>query len=301
MDKDKPRSSVSRTFNKALLIIYVIGVVAVVPIIYLFTRNELYDQANKELRTLVDVVSSVRAIVSEKTRPYFLAKGEFYSPVVSSTVMAKEFASQFERLQAAYLVRMISDNPLNPDNMPRDFEARVLETLRTGEHAKGLIEVGRIRGRNYLISAVPTKVRGDCLLCHGDPAAAPAAITAQYGNDKGFGWKNDEIVGATLVGVPIANLNDAVLKRSLIVIGIITALFAGALIVLNRVVQRTIIRPVLEITEAAKAISQGRGDEPLRSDRLDEIGSLTRAFELMRRSINIANDQILKLTRARKP
>ena len=90
------------------------------------------------------------------------------------------------------------------------------------------------------------------------------------------------------------------LKRSGIVIGIITVLFAGVLIVLNRVVQSNIIQPILQITEAAKAISLGRSNEPLTSDRNDEIGALTRAFELMRRSINIATDQIVRLNKARK-
>jgi HAMP domain-containing protein len=292
--------SVSGTFHGALFLIYLVSVLAVVPIIYFLTKDELYAQANKELKLLVDVVSSARAIVKEKTRPYFLAKGEFFSPVVSSTVMAKELASQFYKLQPSYLVRMISDNPLNAENRPEGLEVTVLETLRNGASDTGIIQTGTIQGRNFLISAVPTKVHDDCLICHGDPTAAPKEVTAKYGTTSGFGWKPGEIIGATLVGVPVADLNSAVLKRSGIVIGIITVLFAGVLIVLNRVVQNNLIQPILQITEAAKAISLGRSNEPLASDRNDEIGALTRAFELMRRSINIATDQIVRLNKARK-
>jgi HAMP domain-containing protein len=107
------------------------------------------------------------------------------------------------------------------------------------------------------------------------------------------------VIGASLVGVPVADLNAAVLKRAGIVIAIITVLFAGVLIVLNRVVQDNIIRPILQITAAAKTFSLGRSNEPLISARNDEIGALTRAFELMRRSINIASDQIAKLSKPR--
>ena len=107
------------------------------------------------------------------------------------------------------------------------------------------------------------------------------------------------VIGATLVGVPIEDLNSAVLKRAGIVIGIITVLFAGVLIVLNRVVERSIIQPILNITQAAQAVSLGRSNEPLVSERDDEIGALARAFELMRRSINIATDQIARMNKNR--
>jgi sigma-B regulation protein RsbU (phosphoserine phosphatase) len=70
--------------------------------------------------------------------------------------------------------------------------------------------------------------------------------------------------------------------------------------VLNRVVENNIIKPILRITEAAKAISLGRSNEPLVSNRNDEIGALTRAFELMRRSINIATEQIARLNKVRR-
>jgi HAMP domain-containing protein len=301
MDQEQVQDeSVTDTFHGALFLIYLVSVLAVVPIIYFLTKDELYSQANKELKLLVDVVSSARAIVKDSTRPYFLAKGEFFPPVVSSTVMAKELASQFHKLQPSYLIRMISDNPLNTENMPEGLEVTVLETLRQGGHDKGMIQTGAIHGRNYLISAVPTKVHDDCLICHGDPAAAPKEITVKYGTTNGFHWKSGAIIGASLVGVPVADLNSAVLKRSGIVIGIITILFGGVLIVLNRVVQNHIIQPIMEITDAAKAISLGRSNAPLASDRDDEIGALTRAFELMRRSINIATDQIARLNKARK-
>ena len=294
-----PSRSVSSAFHRALFLIYLASAVAVVPVIYFFTKSELFAQANKELKLLVDVVSSARAIVKDKTRPYFLAKGEFFSPVVSSTVMAKELATQFNKLQPTYMVRMVSDNPLNAENLPEGMEKDVLNALRQGGNEKGVIQTGTIRGKTYLISAVPTKVHDDCLMCHGDPAAAPADITTKYGTTSGFGWQSGTIIGATLVGVPIADLNTAVLVRSGIVIGVITILFAGVLIVLNRVVQGNIIQPILSITEAAQAVSLGRSNAPLVSDREDEIGALTRAFELMRRSITIATDQIARLSRNR--
>ena len=291
--------SVARTFHRALLLVYLASVVAVVPIVYFLTRQEIYAQADKELKLLVDVVSSARAIVRDKTRPYFLPKNEYLPLVVSSTVMAKELATKFQALQPAYLIRMISDNPLNKADLPQGLEIDVLETLRAGASDKGIIRTGTSHGRHYLISAVPTKASEECLLCHGDPKLAPSEITARYGTTSGFGWKPGTVIGASLVGVPVADINAAVQRRAAVAIGIITLLFAGVLVVLDRVVQNSIIRPILQITAAAKKISLGRSNAALVSTRDDEIGELTRAFELMRRSINIASEHIAKLSKPR--
>ncbi|MET0050035.1 MAG: DUF3365 domain-containing protein [Candidatus Thiodiazotropha sp.] len=286
--------SVSTIFQRAMLIIYLVSVVLVVPIIYYSTKVELYAQADKELKLMVDVVRSARAIVRKRTRPHFLPRGEFFAPVVSSTVMAKELATQLHDLQPQYLIRMISDNPLNQDNLPKGLEMKVLQTLRRGNADQVIELTGEIGGHQYLISAAATRVTDGCLICHGDPAAAPKEITEQYGTVSGYNWTPDTVIGASLVGVPVADLNMAVLKRSGFVIGVITLLFAGVLLMLNRIVERNIIGPIREITEAAQAISLGRSNLPLMSDRNDEIGALTRSFELMRRSINIATKKLKK-------
>ncbi len=292
-----PGRSVLSRFHRVLAFTYLVSVLAVIPVIYLMTKSELYSQANKELKLMVDVVRSARAIVQKETRPHFLPKGEFFPPVVSSTVMAKTLASHLKELQPSYLIRMVSDNPLNQENKPEELELKVLETLRY-EKLETLELSGDIQGTNYLISAAVSKVRDSCLICHGDPAMAPKEITEKYGTTSGFGWKSGAVIGASLVGVPVANLNAAVFKRSAIVVGIITVLFATVLLVLNRVVEKSIIEPILEITSSAKEVSLGRSNRPLISDRDDEIGALTRAFELMRRSINIATKQLAKANRS---
>ncbi|MES9834068.1 MAG: DUF3365 domain-containing protein [Candidatus Thiodiazotropha sp. DIVDIV] len=292
-----PGRSVLSTFHRVLGLTYLVSVLAVIPVIYLMTQSELYSQANKELKLMVDVVRSARAIVRKETRPHFLPKGEFFPPVVSSTVMAKTLASYLKELQPSYLIRMVSDNPLNEENRPEGLELKVLQTLRH-DRTDTLELSGDIRGRKYLISAAVSKVKDGCLICHGDPETAPVEITDKYGKSSGFGWETGTTIGASLVGVPIANLNIEVLKRSVIVIGIITVLFAIVLLVLNRVVEKTIIQPILEITDTAKAVSLGRSNQPLVSDRDDEIGALTRAFELMRRSINIASKHLAKANRS---
>lgn len=290
-----PSRSILDRFHRAFLIAYLISAVAVVPVIYVLTKYELYAQAHKELKLLGDVMGSTNPTIKAKTGPYILAKAELTSPLVSPSVMPPEPASHYGTFQASYFVRMVSDNPLNARNLPNDQELNVLESLRQGKTDEGIIQTVTTRGRSYLVSALPSKVHDDCLMCHGDPASVPIEFKARYGTTSGFNWQPGTITGATLVGVPIADVGSAVRNRSGIAIGLITALFAALLLVLNKVLERNVIRPIRRIAHAAEAIACGDSNEPLTSRRDDEIGALTRACELMRRNISTANGHIARL------
>lgn len=292
--------SISTAFNRGLVFIYLVSVLIAVPSIYFLTKNELYSQANKELKLMVDVVRSARGIVRERTRPHFLPKGEFFPPVVSSTVMAKELATQLKALQPNYLIRIVSDNPLNQENYPGEFELNILKQLRYGNADEGIIMTGLLQGSQYLISAAAAKVKDNCLICHGSPNTAPKEIVEKYGTTSGYGWQSGEVIGASLVGVPLADLNAALIKRFSIVVGTITLLFTIVLLVVNKLVKNKIIGPIQEITQTATDVSHGRSNHPFYSERNDEIGALIRSFELMRRSVNIASRKINRLTEKRK-
>jgi len=45
------------------------------------------------------------------------------------------------------------------------------------------------------------------------------------------------------------------------------------------------LTPIIDITEAAKAVSRGDIEKTMITERNDEIGDLSKAFELMRRSL----------------
>ena len=90
---------------------------------------------------------------------------------------------------------------------------------------KELIFEGVIYDRKYLVSSRPSISRESCLICHGNPADAPKEITDRYGTGSGFNYNVGEVVGASVVGVPINNVNRIVLVRSLIALGIFSGLF----------------------------------------------------------------------------
>lgn len=283
--KGKRHSRITRKFSKVLFALYLVIVALSVPSTYFLTQQQIREQASSELSLLVDMVRSVRNVVREETRPHFLPKGEFFPPVVSSTVMAKTVASKFAVLRPEYYIRIVSDNPLNSENLPDAAEAGILNRFRAADSADKIVEVGVLRGQNYLISAAPATAREGCLRCHGAAATAPTQITAKYGQNSGFGYRVGDIVGASVVGVPMANLNELVLTRSLIIVGILTLLFAFIFLFISTLVRRSIIIPLLSITAATRSVSRGRLDQSISIESNDEIGDLAYSIELMRRSL----------------
>ncbi len=296
-DTNSKRSNITRKFNWFLFMLYAVIISISVPATYYVTQAQIVEQANRELSLLVDMVRSVRNVVREDTRPYFLPKEEFFAPVVSSTVIAKTVASKFAKLRPEYYIRVISDNPLNNENLPDVAERRILSRFRGESNLDRIVETGILRNQNYLISAAPAKAKKGCMRCHGTPANTPRQIIDKYGTDGGFGYKIGSVVGASVVGVPLANLNELVLNRSLIIIAVLTVLFALIFLSINSLVKRSIIEPLLSITEAANSVSRGNIKLSMTMDRNDEIGDLAYSFELMRRSLVVV---VKKLRNTRK-
>ena len=282
---DRKRSRITTRLNWMLFTLYLVIVAISIPTTYYLTRAQILGQANRELALLVDMVRSVRNVVREDTRPYFLPKGEFFSPVVSSTVMAKTVASKFAKLRPEYYIRIVSDNPLNRENLPTAAESAILKRFRASGAPDSIVETGTLRNETYLISAAPAKARKGCLTCHGTPAETPAQITDKYGDISGFGYQEGTVVGASVVGVPMANLMEAVFFRSLVVLGVTTFIFSLIFLFINGMIKRSIIRPILAISESARSVSRGNISEEIAMDRNDEIGDLAHSIELMRRSL----------------
>lgn len=282
--KTKRRTSVSRQFNLTLLLLYFFSIAIAAPMIYVNTERQVHAQADTELSLLVDMVRSIQGYVAGHLRPYLLEKGLMYSPGFSGIVATSLVAEKFAEQQPAYYIKNISDNPLNPANKPQAFEAELLKRFRADGSLGELTATGTINGKSMLVSAAPKVSKKGCLRCHGDPSDAPEEIRADFGETDGYHYRNGEVVGVSLVGVPMADIQALAIQRSLVVIGFLTGLFALIFLTINWVVRRSLINPIVGISSAAQEISRGKMDRPVESDRNDEIGDLLHSIELLRRS-----------------
>jgi protein-histidine pros-kinase len=128
-----------------------------------------------------------------------------------------------------------------------------------------------------------------CLACHSVPSAAPASMIKLYGENNGFGWKHQEIIGAQVVSVPMSLPIKNANKAFVTFIGSLAAIFVVTFIVLNVMLSVMIIRPISRMSEAADQVSTGDFDVPeFKTKGKDEIHALGTSFNRMRRSLQKA-------------
>lgn len=278
------KGSISRRFNLSILGVYLLSIVISAPTIYFYTRHEVYAQSSEELGLLVDMVKSIKGYVAQDLRPYFLKQGLFHTAGFSGIVAVSRVSNNFKGMQPSYSIRNVSDNPLNPGNMPAALEVDLLSRFRQDRGLEELRVEGAIDGKRMLVRSAPIVSAKGCLRCHGDPAQVPDEITTQYGTAKGYHYRLGDVVGVEVVGVPIDDVDALAFKRSSVAIGLLTLLFGIVMVTVNLLVGRNLISPLLTITDTARAVAKGQLDQALTIERNDEIGELARSVELLRRS-----------------
>lgn len=280
------RRSLVTKFNLSLLAIYLCSILVTAPGIYYFTKKEVYDRAQQDLILMVDVVKSIQDYVATDLRPHFLKEKIFYSPSFSGIVATARIAKYLKQKQPQYYIKNASDNPLNRDNLVKGMELDLLEQFRGNRDLHSLSQVGLINGQRFMVNSAPKISAKGCLRCHGDPDKAPKDVTVTYGKHSGYGYRENEVVGVSLVGVPLEDVQGLTIKRSLIVVAAITVIFTLLFVMVNLLVRRLILEPVLEIAQVAKAVSKGDIQREITSSkRNDEIAELANSYELMRRSL----------------
>jgi HAMP domain-containing protein len=295
--KQGKRRSLAKRFNRSLILMYVFTVVVATPAIYLITKQQVYSRAEQELVLLVNMVKSIQSFVANDLRPHFMKEKIFYSPSFSGIVATSRVAKYFKQEQPQYYISNASDNPLNSSNKVQGLEEDLLSRFRRDRNMKMTTTTGEINGQNYLVSSAPKVSKKGCLRCHGIPEQAPEDVRVNYGTESGYGYKVGDVVGVSVVGVPLEDVQTLTIQRSLIVTGAITLLFSILFFVVNRLVRRLILEPISEITTVASAVSRGDISREVQvEDRKDEISDLANAFELMRRSLVAAMKRMKRKT-----
>ena len=111
-------------------------------------------------------------------------------------------------------------------------------------------------------------------------------MLTHYGNDHGFGWKTNEIVGAQIVSVPMSvaiEKANSGFRSLLISLG---AIFLFTIGLMDAAVYTIVIRPLRRVSRNADIISKGDIDlPPLEVRGGDEIAEVTSSFNRMQTSL----------------
>ncbi|MDB5321916.1 MAG: histidine kinase region domain protein [Phycisphaerales bacterium] len=279
-------------FSLIFTIVFGLGLSGAGYVFYQMLQQNAREQVLYQAHLMMDSALATRIYTTDKIKPLLSAhKDGVFHPETVPAFAATEIFDVLRKNYPSYSYKEATLNPTNPRDKAVDWEEDVIRIFR-GRAAgdKSPFEGERMTptGKSVYLAS-PLRAAKSCLECHSTPDAAPPEMIKLYGPNNGFGWKQDEVIGAQIVSVPVslaeemANRAFRQLMISLAVVGVVT------LVVLNLVLVVTVVRPVRRFAIAADQISTGQMEVPeLPVKGKDEISMLAAAFNRMHRSLAAA-------------
>lgn len=268
---------------------YLVGLVVLFPIL----RGAFSEQAADALRMQADMLSEVSQVTeqynSTEVLPQLMQDTSVQFPPQSVPFYAvSRLGVMLQKERPDLNIRVAALNPTNPADAATPAEKDLIERLRATSAPSALMAEDKDEsGRAILRVATPVRVTDSgCLSCHSDPGVAPKTMIDVYGSQHGFGWKPNEVVGATIVTVPTDKMMGAARDRALQVLMWLTVVAATLLLLTNIVLEFALLRPLRGMSVTAARVSRGNLAEPeLSVPEGSDLSSLAASFTRMRRSL----------------
>ena len=274
--------------NIALVCVFLVGAYAASWVSKSILAENAKREAIDQARLMMESASAARSYTSKEVEPLLAAhpQTEFLAQTVPFYAATQNMATLRET-HPEYAYKEATLNPTNPRDRPADWERDIIEHFRNNASEKEVIGERLTPTGAALYLAHPLQINdASCLVCHSTPAAAPLSMLKRYGDANGFGWNLHEIVGSQIVSVPLAAAQKKADAAYRVFMLSLTSLFALLFIGVNALVYLMILRPMGRIARVADQISSGDMSAPAVAPHgNDEIATLGRAFERMRRSL----------------
>ena len=278
-------------FNAILALTLVLGLIASSIIFWHVAESNAREQLHSQIAVLRGQALAVRQYTSEEIKPLLTDQSDVqFLPQTVPSFGAQTTFANFRDQFPDFFYKEAALNPTNPSDKAVPWEEEMIKKLRADPKIKELVQIRSTpQGDRYTV-AFPLQIKSEgCLTCHSTPDKAPRSMVALYGDKNGFGWKMNEIIGAQIFSVPLKVAHEQIWDKLVVLIGAMSAIFAVVMILLNVLLSRLVITPVTQMSKIAEAVSMGDNSQPEYTlQTADEIGSLSRSFNRMRRSLDNA-------------
>ncbi len=278
-------------FNAILLLTLIIGLAASSATFWHVATNNAREQLHSQIQVLRAQALAVRRYTQEEIKPLLADMSNLlFLPQTIPSFSAQTAFGLFRDLLPEFSYKEAALNPTNLANKAVDWETELIDKFRANPGLKELASIRPAASGDQYTVAFPLQITDDdCLSCHSTPDKAPRSMVALYGDKTGFGWKKDEIVGAQIFSIPLRATRQQIRDNLIILIGSVGGIYLVLLVLLNFVLGRLVISRVTQMSKIAQAVSLGDASRPeFISESADEIGTLARSFNRMRRSLDNA-------------
>ena len=278
-------------FNLILAACFIVGLLASSFVFYEVSKQNALERLHSQIGVLRAQALAVRRYTSEEVRPLLsdMSDVQFLPQTVPSFSAQTAFANFRDHYPDFYYKEAVL-NPTNPSDLATEWEKGLIDRLRDNTSLKEVAEVREADGGPQYTVAFPLAIKSEgCLNCHSTPDKAPASMVALYGDKNGFGWKLNEIVGAQIFSVPLKVAEEQTWESLQFLIGAMSAIFLTLLVIINMMLSRMVLTPVIKMAEIAEQVSLGDSSQPEYVHAgSDEISSMSQSFNRMRRSLDNA-------------
>ncbi len=272
----------------------------------LLLSNVLQKNAEQEVKdkalVLIEVMTSVREYTSKqvnegtikKLSPALEIDGQFAKTSVPGYSAREVFSNLQKRDQYSdFFYKEATLNPTYIRDKADKFEANIVENFRENSDLKEQVGFRSISAGDLFYIARPLQIKSEsCLVCHSTPDRAPASQIKTYGDQNGFGWQLNEIVGTQIISVPASKVFEEARRLQLLVVGILAAGFIVAAVILNLFLKVSIISPITKMSKWSRDVSTGDLDADFEHKPNDEIGVLAASVNRLKVSLEMAMNML---------
>lgn len=284
----------AKKFNLLLTLVFIGSILISGTILSHLLEQRAQDEVSSKAESLLQTMNATRDYTTEHIIPLLAPRLKTDPQFIPETVAAFSAIQVFENLRKNekyrdFFYKEAAINPTNLRDKADSFEADLVKRFRNEPATK---EVSGFRnlavGEAFYISRPLAVEDRSCLQCHSTPEAAPKSQLAIYGTKNGFNWQLNQVVATQIIYVPADKVFESAHRSWLIIMGILIALFSVVIIVINVLLKRAVIKPIMQIAKTAQAVSTGKANSNFEQKSNDEIGTLAAAFNRMKSSLEIA-------------
>jgi diguanylate cyclase (GGDEF)-like protein len=190
--------------NIVLSLCAVAAVSVAATVMYFELRQRAVAEVSREANLHMEAAQALRRYTVEHVRPLLTGDSSRFYPESVPSFSAVTAMRQLHEHYPGVNYREVALNPTNPANLATGVHADLVNDLRATQAGSLQRQVTEADGE-VLYLAKPLRVASAaCLVCHSTPAAAPQAMRVVYGDEHGYGWQLNEVIGAQVVRVPMA-------------------------------------------------------------------------------------------------
>lgn len=283
--------TISGKFNLVLVLVFTVGLLVVGYVSNYVLQKNARGEVVRHAGMMMETALAIRSYTINEVKPLLVQQlSEKFLPQTVPSYAATQNFNVLREKHPEYTYKEATLNPTNPRDRATDWEADIIQQFANNESIKEVIGERATATGSSIYLARPIRITNDaCLSCHSTIANAPKSMIKLYGGANGFGWKHNEVVGSQIISVPLSLPVKKADQAFLIFMGSMLAIFICIFVLLNFMLKKFIIKPVMKMSHIADEVSKGNMDAPTFSAKgNDEITQLATSFDRMRISLEKA-------------